>query len=121
MCDANTGPIFLTYRTKEEVKHFIASWKEKHTPIYTFTAEDGVEHVAWKIADEEVIASLVNLFEDIPNLYIADGHHRSASAAKVGLMRREQYPNYTGEEEFNFFLSVLFLTMNYPFGTITEL
>ena len=50
---------------KEEVKHFIASWKEKHTPIYTFTAEDGVEHVAWKIADEEVIASLVNLFEDI--------------------------------------------------------
>ena len=90
------------------MKHFIASWKEKHTPIYTFTAEDGVEHVAWKIADEEVIASLVNLFEDIPNLYIADGHHRSASAAKVGLMRREQYPNYTGEEEFNFFLSVLF-------------
>ena len=80
MCDANTLYL-LTYRTKEEIKHFIASWKE-HAPIYTFTAEGGVRHVAWKIADEEVIASLVNLFEDIPNLYIADGHHRSASAAK---------------------------------------
>ena len=64
------------------MKRFIASWKEEHAPIYTFTAEDGVRHVAWKIADEEVITSLVNLFEDIPNLYIADGHHRSASAAK---------------------------------------
>ena len=65
MCDANTGPIFLTYRTKEEVKRFIANWKAEHTPIYTFTAEDGVRHIAWKIDDEEVIASLVNLFEDI--------------------------------------------------------
>lgn len=102
------GSYLLTYRTKEEVKRLIASWKEEHVPIYKFTAEDGVEHVAWKIADEDVIATLVNAFEDIPNLYIADGHHRSASAAKVGLMRREQYPNYTGEEEFNFFLSVLF-------------
>lgn len=108
VCDANTGPIFLTYRTKDEVKHLIRSWKEEHAPIYTFTAEDGVKHVAWKITDEDVITTLVNAFEDIPNLYIADGHHRSASAAKVGLMRREQYPNYTGEEEFNFFLSVLF-------------
>ncbi|MGR3774227.1 DUF1015 domain-containing protein [Bacillus paramycoides] len=108
VCDANTGPIFLTYRTKEEVTQFIASWKEEHAPIYKFTAEDGVEHVAWKIVDEDAIAKLVAAFEEIPNLYIADGHHRSASAAKVGLMRREQYPNYTGEEEFNFFLSVLF-------------
>ncbi|MGE6363876.1 DUF1015 domain-containing protein [Bacillus paramycoides] len=108
VCDANTGPIFLTYRTKEEVTQFIASWKEEHAPIYKFTAEDGVEHVAWKIVDEDAIAKLIAAFEEIPNLYIADGHHRSASAAKVGLMRREQYQNYTGEEEFNFFLSVLF-------------
>ncbi|PFM62776.1 hypothetical protein COJ48_18040 [Bacillus cereus] len=108
VCDANTGPIFLTYRTKEGVTQFIASWKEEHAPIYKFMAEDGVEHVAWKIVDEDAIAKLIAAFEEIPNLYIADGHHRSASAAKVGLMRREQYQNYTGEEEFNFFLSVLF-------------
>ena len=82
VCDANTGPIFLTYRTKDEVKHLIRSWKEEHAPIYTFTAEDGVKHVAWKIADEDVITTLVNAFEEIPNLYIADGHHRSASAQK---------------------------------------
>ncbi|MEY8350783.1 DUF1015 family protein [Bacillus cereus] len=108
MCNANTGPIFLTYRTKEEVSKFIATWQENHTPIYQFTADDGVEHVIWKIAETDAISSLVESFEEIPSLYIADGHHRSASAAKVGLMRREQYPNYTGEEEFNFFLSVLF-------------
>ncbi|PFA19826.1 MULTISPECIES: DUF1015 domain-containing protein [Bacillus cereus group] len=108
VCNANTGPIFLTYRTKEEVSKFIATWQENHMPIYQFTADDGVEHVIWKIAEASAISALVESFEEISSLYIADGHHRSASAAKVGLMRREQYPNYTGEEEFNFFLSVLF-------------
>ncbi|MEN1936456.1 DUF1015 family protein [Paenibacillus sp. 102] len=108
VCNANTGPIFLTYRTKETVTKLIVNWQENHTPIYQFTADDGVEHVIWKIAEADEIFALVKLFEEIPFLYIADGHHRSASAVKVGLMRREQYPNYTGEEEFNFFLSVLF-------------
>lgn len=108
VCNANTGPIFLTYRTKEEVSKFIATWQENHTPIYQFTADDGVEHVIWKIAEVSAISALESLFDEVSSLYIADGHHRSASAAKVGLMRREQYPNYTGEEEFNFFLSVLF-------------
>ncbi|HEK9100093.1 DUF1015 domain-containing protein [Bacillus cereus] len=108
VCNANTGPIFLTYRTKEEVTKLIATWQENHTPIYQFTADDGVEHVIWKIAEADAISALVKLFEEIPSLYIADGHHRSASAVKVGLMRREQYPSYTGEEEFNVFLSVLF-------------
>lgn len=108
VCNANTGPIFLTYRTKEEVSKFIAIWQENHTPIYQFTADDGVEHVIWKIAEVSAISALEVLFDEVSSLYIADGHHRSASAAKVGLMRREQYPNYTGEEEFNFFLSVLF-------------
>ncbi len=103
------------------MKRFIASWKEEHAPIYTFTAEDGVRHVAWKITDEEVIAGLVNVFEDIPNLYIADGHHRSASAAKVGLMRREQYPNYTGKKSLISSYQFYSLMMNYQFGTITEL
>ncbi|MDM5155398.1 DUF1015 family protein [Bacillus sp. DX1.1] len=108
VCNANTGPIFLTYRTKEEVTKIITNWQENYAPIYQFTADDGVEHVIWKIAENDVISALVKSFENIPSLYIADGHHRSASAVKVGLMRREQYPNYTGNEEFNFFLSVLF-------------
>lgn len=103
------------------MKRFIASWKEEHAPIYTFTAEDGVEHVAWKIADEEVIASLVNVFEDIPNLYIADGHHRSASAAKLGSC--EENNIRITQEKKSLISSYQFysLTMNYPFGTITEL
>ncbi|PEB47561.1 hypothetical protein CON65_11195 [Bacillus pseudomycoides] len=108
VCNANTGPIFLTYRTKETITKLIVNWQENHAPIYQFTADDGVEHVIWKIAESDVVSALVESFEEIPSLYIADGHHRSASAVKVGLMRREQYPNYTGEEEFNFFLSVLF-------------
>ena len=108
ICNANTGPIFSTYRAKEDVTKLIATWQENHTPIYQFTTDDGVEHVIWKIAEIDAISALVESFEEIPSLYIADGHHRSASAVKVGLMRREQYPNYTGEEEFNFFLSVLF-------------
>lgn len=108
ICNANTGPIFLTYRAKEEITKRIENWKENHPPIYRFTADDGIEHTAWKIADTDTISTLVALFDHIPSLYIADGHHRSASAAKVGLMRREQYQTFTGDEEFNFFLSVLF-------------
>ena len=65
MCVTQIQVRFLTYRTKDEVKHLIRSWKEEHAPIYTFTAEDGVKHVAWKIADEDVITTLVNAFEDI--------------------------------------------------------
>ena len=121
MCVTPIQVNLLTYRTKDEVKHLIRSWKEEHAPIYTFTAEDGVKHVAWKITDEDVITTLVNAFEDIPNLYIADGHHRSASAAKVGLMRREQYPNYTGERNLISSYRFYSLMMNYRFGTITEL
>ncbi|WP_242143265.1 MULTISPECIES: DUF1015 domain-containing protein [unclassified Bacillus cereus group] len=107
-CNANTGPIFLTYRAKESVTTLLVHWQENHVPMYRFTADDGVEHVVWKIAEVDVIAALIQSFEEIPALYIADGHHRSASAVKVGLMRREEHPNYTGDEEFNFFLSVLF-------------
>ncbi|EMA6344933.1 DUF1015 family protein [Bacillus cytotoxicus] len=107
-CNANTGPIFLTYRAKESVTTLLVNWQENHIPMYQFTADDGVEHVVWKIAEVDVIAALIQSFEEIPALYIADGHHRSASAVQVGLMRREEHPNYTGDEEFNFFLSVLF-------------
>ncbi|NLK36813.1 MAG: DUF1015 domain-containing protein [Epulopiscium sp.] len=106
--NANTGPIFLAYREKEEIRNILKRWMEEHPAIYDFVAEDGVEHSAWKIEDADVISALVAQFQQVPNLYIADGHHRNASAVKVGLKRREQNPNYTGEEEFNYYLAVLF-------------
>lgn len=106
--NANTGPIFLTYRGKDAIDTLVNTWRKDHTPVYDFIAEDGITHRAWVIDDEAVINGLVEDFKGVENLYIADGHHRSASAVKVGLMRREANPDYTGKEEFNYFLSVLF-------------
>ena len=107
-CDANTGLIFLTYRSQETINTAIKTWIETHAPLYDFTADDGIQHTVWSIDDNGVIDSLATLFDAVDFLYVADGHHRTASAAKVGLMRREQNPGYTGAEEFNYFLSVLF-------------
>jgi uncharacterized protein (DUF1015 family) len=107
-CDANTGPIFMTYRGTEKIDKTIKTWKTRNEPIYDYVAEDGVGHKVWKIGSKNIIKRLVGDFANVPYLYIADGHHRTASAVKVGMMRREQYPDYTGEEEFNYFLSVLF-------------
>jgi uncharacterized protein (DUF1015 family) len=106
-CDANTGPIFLTYRNKKEISNIVAEWTKKK-PIYDFASEDGISHTVWIVDDEEVIKSIVTLFGEVDYLYIADGHHRAASAVKVGKMRREANPDYNGNEEFNFFLSVIF-------------
>ena len=108
VCNAHTGPIFVTYRGESEIENEIAKWKITHRPVYNFTADDAIRHKAWIIHEERVITALIKLFEGIPSLYIADGHHRSASAVKVGMMRRRENTNYTGEEEFNYFLSVLF-------------
>ncbi|MGL5417337.1 MAG: DUF1015 domain-containing protein [Clostridium sp.] len=106
-CNANTGPIFLTYRDDEVISAVIEAWSNKK-PVYDFVAEDGIRHVVWNIDNKIIVREIVELFKDVKYLYIADGHHRSASAAKVGLMRREQNPNYIGEEEFNYFLAVAF-------------
>lgn len=107
-CDANTGPIFMTYRNQPEIKTISAQWTEQHAPVYDFTAEDGIQHTIWTVDDAAVIEQLTEAFAAVPSLYIADGHHRTASAVKVGLKRREAHPGYTGEEEFNYFLSVVF-------------
>ena len=105
-CNANTGPIFLTYKPQAEIAKIIA--KKQGTPsVYDFTQDD-VRQTVWVIDEEETIATLTELFSAVPSLYIADGHHRAASAVKVGLKRREENPGYTGNEEFNFFLAVLF-------------
>ncbi|MGL5649574.1 MAG: DUF1015 domain-containing protein [Clostridium sp.] len=106
-CNANTGPIFLTYRDDDVISAVIEAWSNKN-PIYDFVAEDGIRHVVWDIDNEIIVREIVELFKDVKYMYIADGHHRTASATKVGLMRREQNPNYTGEEEFNYFLAVAF-------------
>lgn len=107
-CDANTAPIFLTYRKNDRVNQLINDWIKFNKPVYNFSSEDDITHIVWKISDESVNAELQNLFENIDYLYIADGHHRSASAVKVGQKRRSENQNYTGDEEYNYFLSVIF-------------
>lgn len=107
ICNANTGPIFLAYRTVDEISKIVDNVK-KAAPVYDFVAEDGIGHRAWVIDNDETADRLVELFKNVPSLYIADGHHRNASAAKVGLKRREENPGYTGEEEFNYYLAVIF-------------
>ncbi|MGI6585873.1 MAG: DUF1015 domain-containing protein [Lutisporaceae bacterium] len=107
-CNTNTGPIFLTYRSTKEINEIVDSWMANHEPVYDFISEDGIGHTVWIIDEDEAINRLEVQFEAVDYLYIADGHHRSASAVKVGLKRRESFPDYKGDEEFNFFLSVLF-------------
>lgn len=106
-CSAQTGPIFLAYRAQEIISSVVAKVKAE-TPVYDFVSEDGIRHRVFKIAGAEDCKTIEEAFATIEHIYIADGHHRAASAVKVGLRRREAYPDYTGEEEFNYFLSVLF-------------
>lgn len=107
-CDANTGPIFLAYRENKEIADIISAWQKDHTPVYDFTTDDGVGNTVWVIDCDEVNAKITEAFAKVDYLYIADGHHRCASAVKVGAKRRQQHPHYDGTEEFNFFLSVAF-------------
>ncbi len=106
-CNAQTGPIFLAYRS-QPVLNAVMDQVKKETPLYQFVSDDGIGHMVWKVEEAEKIALIRDTFAAIDAIYIADGHHRAASAVKVGLQRREKHPNYTGQEEFNYFLSVLF-------------
>lgn len=106
-CNAQTGPIFLAYRANDVIRAIVNKTK-KEKAIYDFTSEDGITHRVWKIADEKDVKDICDAFGTINSIYIADGHHRAASAVKVGLKRRQENPNYDGTEEFNYFLSVLF-------------
>ncbi|MFO7895682.1 MAG: DUF1015 domain-containing protein, partial [Candidatus Cloacimonadales bacterium] len=105
--NANTGPVFLTYPAREDINKIVAE-EMKNTPVYDFEAEDGIKHIFWVISDAEKIEKLTAIFSEIEYLYVADGHHRSASGTKVGQRRRAANPNHTGEEEYNYFLSVIF-------------
>jgi len=105
--NAHCGPIFLTYRDSATVDE-IVSRITVTAPENDHTAADGVRHRSWPVRDREIIDNLVSQFETLPNLYVADGHHRSAAAAIVGRERREANPHHTGEEEYNYFLAVCF-------------
>ncbi len=107
-CNANTGPIFLTYKHREEISSIIENFKKNEPPVYDFVTEDDITHTVWVIDKEEIIKKLTDEFKKVSALYIADGHHRNASAVKVGLKRREEFPNFSEDDEFNFYLSVLF-------------
>lgn len=106
-CNAQTGPIFLAYRANEVIRRAVSAAKEKKA-LYDFVSEDSVRHRVFCISDAEEIAKIQDAFSNIREIYIADGHHRAASAVKVGFMRRREHPEYTGDEEFNYFLSALF-------------
>lgn len=108
-CDANTAPIFLTYRKNDEVNTIINDWIKFHMPIYDFKSEDGITHIVWELSDDTLVERINKIFDkEVDSLYIADGHHRSASSVKVGLKRREENPDFTGDEEYNYFMSVMF-------------
>ena len=107
-CDANTGPIFLCYKECDEVDSLILDFKNNNSPVYDFVTEDGISNTVWVIEDDDLNNKLSSLLENAGAFYIADGHHRCASAVNVGKKRREENPQYDGTEEFNFFLAVLF-------------
>mgnify|MGYP000000643128 FL=1 len=105
--NAQTGPIFLAYRQNIALKEIVA--EEKTEPaLYDFVSDDRIRHRVWRIDGADRTDAIEAAFAAIPSTYIADGHHRAASAVKVGLKRRTKHPGYTGEEPFNYFLSVLF-------------
>ncbi len=101
------GPALIVYHSRPAIRKVMESEKEK-TPVYDFTAEDGVQHKVWVIDDPYCIRKLTGLFETVDHTYIADGHHRAASAARVSQKRAGNNPHHTGNEEYNYFLTVLF-------------
>lgn len=102
--NAHAGPVFLTYRDVDEVNRLVAD-AITEAPIYDFTAPDGVQHTVWRVRDS---SSYVEQLSAVPAFYVADGHHRSASAWRAGASRRDDNPDHTGQEEYNWFLTVLF-------------
>ncbi|MDP3113646.1 MAG: DUF1015 family protein [Candidatus Cloacimonadaceae bacterium] len=107
-CDAHASPVFFTYRHQDVIDTTVDKVMESSNPVYDFVSDDGIVHSLWLMDDPQDLETIQNAFAQMDFLYVADGHHRTASAAKVGLLRREQFPDYTGEEEFNFFMAVIF-------------
>lgn len=106
--DANIEPVFFAYPDIDEMNKIVADWVAAHAPEYDFVAPDGFGHTFWAITDDAVNARITEIFKNIPAMYVADGHHRTAAAARVGAEKRAQNPNHTGNEEYNYFLAVIF-------------
>ncbi len=105
--NANTGPVFLTYKARPEIDALVERLTAAD-PAYDFVAPDGIQHVVWVVSDPSDREGLVAAFADVPELYVADGHHRSAAGTRIRSLRRDANPNHTGSEGYNFFLSVIF-------------
>lgn len=107
-CDANTSPVFLTYRPKAEITETTRSWIKAREPVYDFVSYGAVRNSVWVVDDPGVVEKISALFAGVENLYIADGHHRAAAAVEVGLKRGKSLPEFDGGREFNYFLAALF-------------
>lgn len=106
--NANIEPVFFAYPDVDEMNQIVENIVKNQTPEYDFVAEDGFGHTFWAIRDADVNARITEIFAQIPALYVADGHHRTAAAALVGAEKRAANPNHTGAEEYNYFLAVIF-------------
>lgn len=106
--NANVEPVFFSYPANREMDQIIDGIVTKHEPVYDFVAADGFGHRFWVIDDEAIPKRITEIFADIPALYVADGHHRTAAAARVGQEKMSQNPDHTGNEEYCFFLAVIF-------------
>ena len=106
--NANIEPVFFAYPDVDEMNKIVANWVAAHAPEYDFVAPDGFGHTFWAITDDAVNVRITEIFKNIPAMYVADGHHRTAAAARVGAEKRAQNPNHTGDEEYNYFLAVIF-------------
>ena len=106
-CNANTGTVLLTYKNNEEIDKIMDYYVYFMNPIYDFKTDDNVTHTVWKVEKERDINDLINEFKKVGNLYIADGHHRCAAAENIALEERRKNPNYTGEEEFNYYIAMI--------------
>lgn len=106
--DANIEPVFFAYPDNAEINAIVENTVKSKPAEYDFVAEDGFGHHFWVIDDDKTINRITEIFAGIPAFYVADGHHRTAAAARVGAEKREQNPNHTGNEEYNFFMTVVF-------------
>lgn len=109
IANANVEPVFFAYPANDTIDAIVEKVVEQTTPVYDFVADEGFGHKVWVIEDKKDIDTIVNVFDkEVPSLYVADGHHRTAAAARVGQERRAKNPNHTGKEEYNYFMSVIF-------------
>jgi uncharacterized protein (DUF1015 family) len=107
-CDAHSSPVFFTYRHQQVIDDTVTRIMSGTKPLYDFVSDDGIGHALWIMDREADIKTIENAFSGMQDLYVADGHHRTASAVRVGQMRREKYPDFNGDEEFNYIMSVIF-------------